>query len=270
MVLSGLHVLGIAIGLDGAIVDGALGILRAHRIAQRLVAGLQLHRIEQFRLAGAHRVGGKARRRLHGDEREQLEQMVRHHVAQRAGRVVIIAAAADGQRFGDRDLHVIDMVAIPDRLEQAVGKAQHQNVLHRLLAEIMIDAKNLILAENAEQFAIERPRRSEIGAERLFDDDASPCAVCLTRQPRLAEMAADRRKTGRRRGQIEQPVAVGLALALDAGELAADFFVSLRIVRIALHIGDAGEKLLHGGGVDLAGGELRQAFLEVGAEGLAR
>ena len=153
MVLSGLDVLGIAIGLDGAIVDGALGILRAHRIAQRLVAGLQLHGIEQFGLAGAHRVGGKARRRLHGDEREQLEQMVRHHVAQRAGRVVIIAAAADGQRLGDGDLHVVDMVAIPDRLEQAVGEAQHQNVLHRLLAEIMVDAENLIFLENAEQFA---------------------------------------------------------------------------------------------------------------------
>ena len=83
-------------------------------------------------------------------------------------------------------------------------------------------------------------------------------------------MAADRRETGRRRRQIEQAVAVGLALALDAGELAADFFVSLRIVRVALHIGDAAEKLLHGGGVDLAGGESRQAFFEVGAERFAR
>src|SRR5580693_4329812 len=158
------------------------------------------------------------------------------------------------------------MVAIPDRLEQAVGEAQHQNVLHRLLAQIMVDAKNLILAEDPEQLAIELPRRSEIGTERLFDDDAPPGAVIFTRQPRLAEMAADRRETGRRRRQIEQAVAVGLALALDAGELAADFFVSLRIVRVALHIGDAGEKLLHGGGVDLAGGESRQAFLEIGAE----
>src|ERR1700720_4409853 len=108
------------------------------------------------------------------------------------------------------------MVTIPDRLEQAVGEAQHQNVLHRLLAQIMVDAKNLILAEDPEQLAIELPRRGEIGAERLFDNDASPCAVGLARQSRLAEMTADRRKTGRRRRQIEQAVAVGLALAPHA------------------------------------------------------
>ena len=83
-------------------------------------------------------------------------------------------------------------------------------------------------------------------------------------------MAADRREAGRRRGEIEQPIAVGLALAFDAGELAADFFVSLRIVRVALHIGDAGEKLFHHGGIDLAGGKSRQAFLEVGAKRVAR
>src|SRR5580693_313028 len=104
------------------------------------------------------------------------------------------------------------MVAIPDRLEQAVGEAQHQNVLHRLLAEIMVDAKNLILAEDAEQLAIELPRRPKICAKRLFDDDAPPRAVGLASQARLAEVTADRRKPGRRRRQIEQTIAVGLAL----------------------------------------------------------
>ena len=165
---------------------------------------LQLHGIEHFDLPGAHRVGGKASRRLHGDEREQLEQMVLHHVAQRAGRIVIVPRRLDTQRLGDRDLHVIDMVAVPDRLEQAVGEAQHQDVLHRLLAQIVVDAENLILAENAEQLSIELPRRGEVGAERLLDDDAPPGAVGLARQPQLAEMAADRRKTGRRRCQIER------------------------------------------------------------------
>ena len=111
--------------------------------------------------------------------------MVRHHVAQRAGRVVIAAAAADGERFRDRDLDVVDVVAIPDRLEQAVGEAQHQDVLHRLLAEIMIDAENLILFEDAEQFLVERLRRGEIGAERLFDDDAPPGAVLFAAPGRI-------------------------------------------------------------------------------------
>ena len=72
--------------------------------------------------------------------------MVRHHVAQRAHRVVIAATPSDCERFRNGDLHVIDVVAIPNRLEQSVGKTQHQNILHRFLAEIMVDAENLILA----------------------------------------------------------------------------------------------------------------------------
>ena len=170
--------------------------------------------------------------------------MVRHHVAQRAGRIVIAAAASDGERFRDRDLHVVDVIAIPDRLEQSVGEAQHQDVLHRLLAEIMVDAENLILLENAEKLLIERPRGSEIGAERLLDDDAPPGAVVLPRQAGLAEMAADRREARRRRCQIEQPIALGAALALDAGKLLPKLLVSRLVVGIALDIGDAAEHLL--------------------------
>ena len=71
--------------------------------------------------------------------------MVRHHVAQRAGGVIEAAAMADAELLVDGDLDVVDVVAIPDRLEHAVGEAQHQDVLHRLLAEIMIDPVDLVL-----------------------------------------------------------------------------------------------------------------------------
>ena len=196
--------------------------------------------------------------------------MVRHHVAQRAGRVVIAAAAADGERFRDRDLHMVDMVAIPDRLEQSVGEAQHHDVLHRLLAEIMVDAENLVFFENAEQLLIERARGGEIGAERLLDDDAPPGAVVFARQAGFAEMAADRGKARRRRRQIKQPVAFRAALALDAGKLLADLLVGRVVVGIALDIGDAAEQALDHALVDVARGEFRQAFGEIVGERFAR
>ena len=103
--------------------------------------------------------------------------MVRHHVAQRAGCVVVITAAADGQQFSDSDLDVVDVIAIPDRLKKPVGEAQHHDVLHRFLAEIVIDAENLVFLENAEQLLIQRMRTGKVGAERLFDDDPPPRAV---------------------------------------------------------------------------------------------
>ena len=56
--------------------------------------------------------------------------------------VVIGAAPFDAERLGDGDLHVIDMRVVPQRLEQGVGEAQRHQVLHRLLAEIMVDAEN--------------------------------------------------------------------------------------------------------------------------------
>ena len=81
-------------------------------------------------------------------QRQQLEQMVRHHVAQRAGGVIEAAAVADAELLVDGDLHMVDVVAIPDRLEHAVGEAQHQDVLDGFLAEIMIDPVDLVLFEN--------------------------------------------------------------------------------------------------------------------------
>ena len=71
--------------------------------------------------------------------------MVRHHVAQCAGFLIEAATGFHADGFGDGDLHVVDAVAVPHRLEHPVGEAQRHDVLHRLLAEEMIDAVDLML-----------------------------------------------------------------------------------------------------------------------------
>ena len=137
----------------------------------------------------------EADRRLHRDQRQQLEQMVRHHVAQRAGCVVEAAAVADAEFLVDRDLHVVDVVAVPDRLEHAVGEAQHQDVLDGLLAEIVIDPVDLVLVDELQQFAVQRPGRGQVGAERLFDHQPPPAC----RSPSACRCGrAARRSAGRR------------------------------------------------------------------------
>jgi hypothetical protein len=40
---------------------------------------------------------------------------------------------------------MVDEVAVPDRLEQAIGKAERQDVLGRFLAEKVVDAENPVL-----------------------------------------------------------------------------------------------------------------------------
>src|SRR5262245_44288387 len=100
--------------------------------------------------------------------------MVGNHVAQGARLIVVAAARFDAQGLGDRDLYVVDVAAIPQRLEDAVGKAKDEDILHRFLAEIVIDAINLVFAEHSAQFLVEGAGRSEVATKRLLDDDATP------------------------------------------------------------------------------------------------
>ena len=74
--------------------------------------------------------------------------MVLHHVAQRAGAVVEIAARTHPNAFGDGDLDVGDALAPPQRLEQGIAETQRRQVLHRRLAQVVIDAQGLLLAEH--------------------------------------------------------------------------------------------------------------------------
>lgn len=62
--------------------------------------------------------------------------MILHHVAERSGMIVITAAMFHAHGFGDGDGHIINVTTIPHRLEQRIGKAERENILHRFFAEI--------------------------------------------------------------------------------------------------------------------------------------
>ena len=112
--------------------------------------------MEHLGLLVAHRVGVERNRRLHRGQGNQLEQVIGHHVAQRAGRLVITAARLDAHGLGGCDLHVINVAPVPDRLENAVAEPEHDDVLHRLFAEVVIDAINLALLQRLLDLGIER------------------------------------------------------------------------------------------------------------------
>jgi hypothetical protein len=78
---------------------------------------------------------------------------------------------------------VVHGFAVPEPLENGVGKAEHQNVLHRFLAEIMVNAADLLLVRVAGQFPVQRVRGGEVVAERLLDDDALPAGPSLCSKP---------------------------------------------------------------------------------------
>src|SRR5688572_7461584 len=84
------------------------------------------------------RFGVERHRRLHRDQAEELQDVVLDHVAERARLLVVRAARLHSDRLAHRDLHVGHVVPVPERLEDAVGEAHDQDVLHRLLAEVVV------------------------------------------------------------------------------------------------------------------------------------
>ena len=96
------------------------------------------------------------RRRLHRGEGEDLEEVRDDHVAEGARGLVEGGASREPKRLGHVDLNVVDEVPVPDRLEEPVREAEGQDVLGRLLAQEVVDPKNLLLVEDGMQVAVER------------------------------------------------------------------------------------------------------------------
>ncbi len=159
------------------------------------------HGAKDLVLLLADGLGLQRRGRLHGHEGQDLEQVGDHHVAIGAGLLVEGRPAAEAERLWHVDLDVVDEGAVPDRLEQAVGKAEGEDVLGRLLAQEVVDAEDLRLVEHLVQARVQRPGALQVGAERLFHDDARALD-----QLGFAQHPHGRQGGARRHAQIVQPL----------------------------------------------------------------
>ena len=112
---------------------------------------------------------------------------------------------------------MIDVAAIPDGLENAVGETKDQDVLNGFLAEIVIDAKVWFFLEHLADFAVQRLRRFEIAAERLLDDDAPPVATIFARQTLLTKLPDDLGNELRQRREVVKNVALRVVLLVELG-----------------------------------------------------
>ena len=95
--------------------------------------------------------------------------MGHHHVAKRAHRLIKAGAFAEAQRLGHVDLHMVDEVPVPDRLEQAVGEAEGQDVLRGLLAQEVVDPEDLRLVEGLVDEVVQLDRALQVGTLAFSD-----------------------------------------------------------------------------------------------------
>jgi hypothetical protein len=97
---------------------------------------------------------------------------------------------------------VLDVRAVPERLDDGVGEAEVQQVLHRLLAEEMIDAKDRRFRDDLLERAVDGLRTGEIAAERLLDDHAR--VGCTTGTAQLRRDCSE--QAGRDRQVMARPL----------------------------------------------------------------
>ena len=128
----------------------------ALELAAHEVVGLErLHRREDPLLAVAQLLDPGSDGRLHREQADGLEQVVLDDVAQRADLLVELAPALHAEVLRHRDLHLAHVVAVPDRLEERVGEPEVEDVLDRLLAEVVVDPEDVLLGEDRVEHLVE-------------------------------------------------------------------------------------------------------------------
>jgi hypothetical protein len=147
-------------------------VLAAHRHAFGFMLRDRTERADDLDLLVADRVRIEVGRRLHGHEAEQLQHVVLQHVPQGAVFVVVGPAVADAEGLGHRDLDVVDRQAVPQRLEDGVAEAQGDQVLDRLLAEVVVDAEDLVLGEGVGDGVVDLEEGLEVPADGLLQHHA--------------------------------------------------------------------------------------------------
>ena len=153
--------------------------------------------------------------------------MVDDDVAQRSDRVVEVAAVLDAERLGHRDLDRLDVVPVPDRLEDRVLEAEVEDLVQPHLPEVVVDPEELRLVDVLVQLGSERARRFEVVAERLLDHDAR-----ALRQAGVGELLHHAPEQERRDLEVEDRA----RLALDRR---GDAFVGRRVGEVSRDVGEA-------------------------------
>ena len=115
--------------------------------------------------------------RLHRHRRDDLHEVVDDDVAQRADRVVEVAAVVDAEVLGHRDLHARDVVAVPDRLEDRVGEAQIEDLGEAHLAEEVVDPVELLLVAGARASSAFSARADARSWPNGFSTTTRACSV---------------------------------------------------------------------------------------------
>mmetsp|Transcript_2092 Transcript_2092/g.7665 ORF Transcript_2092/g.7665 Transcript_2092/m.7665 type:complete len:226 (+) Transcript_2092:1053-1730(+) len=159
--------------------------------------------------------------------------MVLNHVADDAVLVKVAAAPLRPERLFEDDLDVRDVVSVPQRRKEAIGEAHHDEVLHKLLPEVMVDPVHLLLRKEGRDVRGEHLRRCEIAPEWLLEHYSHPPASARQMCSHvLTHLGVDRR----RERKVKEAVVHGrCVLSLVRVDDGGDRFVHRRRISERFH-----------------------------------
>ena len=244
-------------------------VLAANGVREDFLRREGLNRVQNFGLLVADFVGVEGDGRLHGGHGKELEEMVGNHVAEGASGFVEAAAMLDADGFGSGDLNVVDVVAVPERFDDVVGKPENHDVLDGFFAEVVVNAVNLFFGEDFLEVAIELNGGLQVVAKGLFDDDAGPFTVFFLGHSGGAKLLDDGGEKAWGDGEVKEIVAAATVSFVNGFELSLEAFVSFGISEVTGYKIDALDKPVPHLQVDRIGGELRHLGGQRLAEGLS-
>src|ERR1041385_6365368 len=103
--------------------------------------------------------------------------MVGHHITERSCHIKIAATLFHAHSFRHRDLNVVNIATVPNGLKNSIAETEDQDILHRLLAKVMVDAENLTFAQDLAHLAVQGFGRSQLIAEGLLKHHAPPVSI---------------------------------------------------------------------------------------------
>ena len=132
------------------------------------------HRVQYLHFLVAQRLGLKSVGRFHRHQGQQLQNVVLEHIPQDAGLVVIVGPVGNVNRLGNRYLHVVNIISVPNRFENGIGKAEHQQILDRLFTQVVVDAEHLVFPKNRVSHVVQVPGRGQVNAKGFLHDHPPP------------------------------------------------------------------------------------------------
>ena len=108
---------------------------------------------------------------------------------------------------------MVDVLLVEQRLEDAVGEPQDEDVLDGLLSEVVIDSINLVLVEYFGDRVVDVAGALQIASDRLLDDQPRERTriarglVPRRNEPGTIQLTHCRYEKRRRHGQVVDAIA---------------------------------------------------------------